>query len=383
MSGAGIRFTLLAGANVPRPVPPALVDALESVEVSHSDAEASGFQIQFRIGRVGEGGTGNLNDYALLTSPQLATFSRVILIVHFGALPKVLMDGIITHQQLAPGEQPGSSTLTVTGEDLTQAMNLERRQAAHPSQGEMVIVAKILGRYSRYGLIPKIVPPKTIDNPLATERVPTQSVTDLAYLLEMADRHGYVFYLTPGPAPFTNGAYWGPPIREGKPQPALTVGMGHFTNVESIHFEHDAQLPTLVSGQVQDGKSNKVTKVSTTATRRLPLALDSVLTKQRKNARKVPLVVSGPTAALARARAQRETDQSMDRVLTATGELDTIRYGHVLEARKLVGLRGVGLRYDGLYYVQSVTHNLRPGAYTQSFVLTREGLGTTVPRVEV
>jgi len=46
-----------------------------------------------------------------------------------------------------------------------------------------------------------------------------------------------------------------------------------------------------------------------------------------------------------------------------------------------VGVRGVGSTYDGLYYVQSVTHRIRPGSYKQSFTLTREGVGSTVPRV--
>ncbi|HEX3530691.1 MAG TPA: hypothetical protein VH988_26810 [Thermoanaerobaculia bacterium] len=383
MSGAGIRFTLLTGANTPVPAPPSLIDALESVEVSHSDADRSGFQIQFRVGRVGQGGIGNQNDYALLASPSLATNNRVILVVHFGAFPKVLMDGVITHQQLAPGMEPGTSTLTVTGEDLTLVMDQENKQAEHPAQGEMVIVFKILGRYSRFGLIPAVIPPKVFDVPVPTDRIPVQSGTDLAYLREMAGRYGYVFYVKPGPAPFTNTAYWGPPIRFGTPQHALTVGMGHFTNVDSIHFENDSLQPTLVTGKVQDRKTNKVSPVKIFSTLRLPLAQKSVLTTQRKNARKVPFRDSGLTTSQARARAQAMTDESMDRVVTATGELDTIRYGHVLEARKLVGLRGVGKSYDGLYYVKSVTHRLRPGAYTQSFVLTREGTGTTVPGVFV
>jgi hypothetical protein len=378
--GSGIRLTLLAGAHVPAPVPAVLIDALESVEVSHNDEERSAFQIHFRAGR---GGRGDQKDFPLLSSPKLATNNRVIVIVHFGVVPHVLMDGIITHQQLAPGEEPGTSTLTVTGEDLTVVMDREDRQAEHPAQSEGVIVAKILGRYARYGLIPKIVPPKTIDVPVPTDRVPKQSGTDLAYLRQIAGRHGYVFYLAPGPVPFTNTGYFGPPIRFGRPQHALTVGMGHFTNVDAIHFENDAMQPMLVEGKVQDRKTNKVSPVRIFATRRLPLAAKSVLTTQRKDARKVPFRESGLTAAQARGRAQARTDESMDRVVTVTGDLDSVRYGHLLEARKLVGLRGVGETYDGLYYVKSVTHKVRPGSYKQSFTLTREGTGTTVPGVFV
>ena len=42
----------------------------------------------------------------------------------------------------------------------------------------------------------------------------------------------------------------------------------------------------------------------------------------------------------------------------------------MLKARSLVGVRGAGVAYDGLYYVKSVTHNIKRGEYTQSFTLT-------------
>jgi hypothetical protein len=65
----------------------------------------------------------------------------------------------------------------------------------------------------------------------------------------------------------------------------------------------------------------------------------------------------------------------------ATGSLDVVRYGHILKSRQLVGVRGAGVMFDGLYYVQSVTHDLRRGAYKQSFSLARNGLVSTVASV--
>jgi hypothetical protein len=55
----------------------------------------------------------------------------------------------------------------------------------------------------------------------------------------------------------------------------------------------------------------------------------------------------------------------------------------VLRARQLVGVRGAGPAYDGLYYVKSVTHNIKHGEYKQSFSLTRNALISTVPAVPV
>ncbi|HYN19752.1 MAG TPA: hypothetical protein VE078_02250 [Thermoanaerobaculia bacterium] len=375
MTGTGIGLTLLVG-RTPTPAPPAFIEALDNVEVTHTDQGASGFQITFRVGRDGER---NLADFQQVASSRLEPFSRVILVVHFGAVPKVLMDGIITHQQLAPAEEPGGSTFTVTGEDVSVMMDREERQEEHPAQSEMVIANKILARYARYGVVPKVIAPKTVDVPVATERVPVQSGTDLQYLRQMAERHGYVFYVTPGPAPFTSQAYWGPPKRSDKQQSALTIGMGHMSNVESIHFENDALRPTFVSGRVQDPKTHKVAQVKITGATRKP-ALARTTVKRADAAREV-FRGSGLTSAQARGRAQARTDLSMDQVVTATGELDAVRYGHLLQAHGVVGVRGAGKTYDGLYYVQSVTHKLSPGSYKQSFTLTREGLGSTIPMV--
>jgi hypothetical protein len=67
--------------------------------------------------------------------------------------------------------------------------------------------------------------------------------------------------------------------------------------------------------------------------------------------------------------------------ITASGQLDVLRYGQPLKARQLVGVRGSGTGYDGLYYVTSVTHNIKRGEYKQSFSLAREGLISLTPAV--
>jgi hypothetical protein len=69
--------------------------------------------------------------------------------------------------------------------------------------------------------------------------------------------------------------------------------------------------------------------------------------------------------------------------VSASGSLDVLRYGRILKARALVGVRGAGAAFDGLYYVKSVTHTIRRGEYKQSFNLTRNGLLSTLPEVPV
>jgi hypothetical protein len=70
-------------------------------------------------------------------------------------------------------------------------------------------------------------------------------------------------------------------------------------------------------------------------------------------------------------------------MVTANGSLDVLRYNGILRPRMLVGVRGAGIAYDGMYYVDSVTHNIKPGEYKQSFTLSRDGLISNTPRVLV
>ena len=56
-------------------------------------------------------------------------------------------------------------------------------------------------------------------------------------------------------------------------------------------------------------------------------------------------------------------DKAAEKVLD---NFDVLRYGRPLRSRMLVGGRGAGLAYDGLYYATSVTHNIKRGEYNQN-----------------
>jgi hypothetical protein len=67
--------------------------------------------------------------------------------------------------------------------------------------------------------------------------------------------------------------------------------------------------------------------------------------------------------------------------ITGSGSLDVVRYGRPLRSRMLVGVRGAGIAYDGMYYVNSVTHSLKRGEYKQNFNISRDGLISQTPVV--
>jgi hypothetical protein len=373
----GLHLTLLIGKKVPAPAPLLLLDAIQKVEVTNSDEGRDGFQIIFSVGRSGSAGAA---EYPLLDSPLLNQFNRVIIMVAFGVVPKVLIDGVITHQQLNPSPEPGKSTFTVTGEGLEAMMDLEEKSETFPNQNNVAIVSRIILSYSQYGLIPSVVPPASMEVPLEINSVASQQATDLKYIEQLAKMHDHVFYVEPTDVPGVNTAYWGPSIRGGLPQRALSFNMGTFTNVNSIDFQNNALQQTAVRGSIQDPLTGIKFEIPALPSLRPSLAAQSSADLNQGNSPSRQLRDSGLNIIETLIKAQSESDGSADAV-SVSGELDSMRYGDVLRARRLVGLRGVGKSYDGLYYVKRVVHTLTKGSYTQKFTLAREGLGATTPVV--
>jgi len=376
MTLLGVHLTLMIGPGpVAVPVPPSLAQSIDEVKVTHTDEGRSGFEITFTTGR---SGPLDVIDYPLLTIPLLEVFNRVIVLVTFGVLPQVLMDGVIIHRELQPGEHPGQARVTIKGEDVSVMMDREERSAQYPAQDETVIANQLILRYAQYGLIPEVIPPVTLDPPLPIERTPVQQGTDLDYLEQMARRYGYVFYVVPGPAPFTNTAYWGPRKQFDVPQSAITVNMGSETNATIGAFHSNGLGPTTVTGSIQDRQTGQTVPVQTFAPLRVPLSTQPVFASS--NTRVTQFRDAGVSIMEAFGRAQGTTEAAGDAV-SVEGQLDASVYGNALAARGFVGVRGAGYAHDGLWYVKKVSHDIRPGSYKQAFTLTRDGVGSTVPAV--
>ncbi len=373
-----VRLSLLMGPVVPIPVPRLVVEALDSVTVTTAAGSASGFQLSFKFSSRSE-----LNTIFLVAAGQNTTMAtpplRVLLIVSLNGAPQTLFDGVMTHVEVQPGGNGTGGTITITGEDLTKVMDmLDFSGLPFPAMPIEARVALICAKYAAFGVIPLPIPVLFPDVPIPIERIPAQQGTDLDYIRQLAEEVGYVFYVEPGPAPGTNIAYFGPEIKVGVPQPALNLDMDAHTNVESLSFSFDPTKGVLPVVFIQ----NQMSRVP------IPIPIPNMNPLQPPlGALPAPIAnlkILKDTAKLnpmqAISRGLAEAKKSQDAV-TGSGTLDVLRYGRMLEARKLVGVRGVGVAYDGLYYVDSVTSTLKRGEFKQSFNLTRNGLISITPRV--
>lgn len=368
-----ISIAVFIGAPVPVPVPNPVIEALSSVEISTDTGTASGFQLVFNFDSKSP-----LNTLLLLVG-QTGPFVRVIIQATINGTDSVLMDGMITNHQLTPNVQTGESVFTISGRDLTSVMDyIDFSGLPYPCMPPETRVLLILAKYAVFGMIPMVIPSIFPDIPIVTEQIPSQQGKDLEYITQLATENGYVFYIEPGPVVGTNIAYWGPELKVGVPQKALNINMDAHTNITSLNFSFDGSNKSMPIVYIQ----NQQTRAP------IPIPIPDINPLQPPLGLIPPIPVQfnkmtgtaklNPVQALARGIA--EASSSSDAV-TGTGSLDVVRYGAVLKARSLVGVRGAGDAFDGLYFVKSVKHKIQQGTYTQDFTLTRNGLVSTLPVV--
>jgi hypothetical protein len=372
----GYHLTLMIGPVQAVPVPQSVLDALVSVKVTSASGKPSGFELTFNLST-----NSPLHTLFLLAGESAIPIMRVIIVVTVNGTPEVLMDGVITNQQVSPSNDTGHSTLTLTGSDLSAVMDLiDLSGIPFPAMPPEARVALMLTKYIFLGVVPGVIPSVLIDIPIPIDRIPAQRGTDLAYINYLADMVGYTFYVDPGPEPGMSVAYWGPEIKFGAPQPALNINLDAYTNVERLSFRYDAQAAELPILFIQNPQTKVPIPIPIPPITPLNPPLGAVppipmkIKPIHETAKYNP--VQGALIGLAKA------SQSAD-VVSGTGSLDVLRYGHILKARKLVGVRGAGLAFDGLYYVKSVTHHLKRGEYKQDFELSRNGLISITPKVPV
>ena len=369
----GVLLTLMIGPSLPVPAPQPVVEALQSVQVN-SARERTGFQLTFTVSKT------SLLQMVLLPAGFFdPIITRVVIIVTMNGMPQVLADGIVTRQEMTPSNEPGKSTLTITGEDLSVLMNIIEFKLPYPAMPDAAQITVILAKYEAFGIKSLVVPPPVLTVQSPTSAIPTQTGTDLDYIKGIASQSSYVFYIMPGPIPLTSIAYFGPDIPIPLPQPALSVNMDWRTNVESLNFSLDGLAKKVTIVTILDPVTKKIPipiPVPNVSFLHPPLGLR--LTPPAK------IQFSDDMANLA-------PDEAAKRIfglmlnnadaITGNGSLNTMRYGWILRIRTLVGVRGAGPAYDGFYYVNSVTHNIKQGEYTQNFSLSRDGLISQTPVV--
>ncbi len=364
----GLQLTILAGPVVPVPLPSLFIDSLESVS-AHTGND-HGFELKFILDR-----RSPLPTLLTVSGVNLPDF-RVILIVTIRGFPHVVADGIVTHHQVDTSQQQPRLIIQGTGVSAAMHRNDQTNLMQFPCAPPTERVRLILAKYLRFGLIPVVVPSigNSIPDPLI--KTPAQKGTDLEYVQWLAQMVGNDFFILPGPAPGTNLAYWGPTIRLGAPQPPLNADMDVHRNVESITFSIDAEKHEQPVVVIQEPITKLTIPIPIPGFSPLAPPMGLVRPEARRQTRVEGTSKMNFVDALVKGFSQ--SSRTQDNV-SAQGSLNVLRYGYVLKAKNLVSVRGSTHPFDGMYYVDHVTHTIQRGKFTQEFRLVRDALVSTVP----
>jgi hypothetical protein len=372
----GFYLTLMMGSFNASPVPRAVIDALTEVQVTSTVGSQGGFQLKLTLAKQSP-------VQQMLVGGQFDPRTRVIIAVTVNGATEVLMDGIITKQDLTPDSKPGKSTLTLTGLDLTALMDfIDLTGIPYPALPNFLIVEAILAKYIPLGVLPVAIPNSIpqIENPL--DKFIKQDGTDYAFVQTLGKETGWIFYLDPGPTPGKSMAYWGPDLSQmfGSTQSAISINFDGNTNIDSLNFSYDGTLATQWLVTIIEPNTKLPIPIPVPSIDLLKPRLSSQSPAVLKVTQLTP-VASEDFAGAASAALAKMFDTA--EVVTGSGQLDVLRYGQIFKARMRAAVRGAGGYFDGQYYVKSVTHNIKRGEYKQSFSLARGGVGSGVSTVSV
>jgi hypothetical protein len=366
-----ITLGLLFGMGL-QPAPQQVMESLTQVQVTVASKGKSGFDLSFAVSKASP----IMTD--LLPNGYFDPPTRVIITVTIQGELSVLMDGVITAQEMVPSDEAGKSVLSIKGQDVSQMMELiDLSGLPYPCMPAEARVALILAKYAPlYGVIPLVIPSVLLDVPNPLDEIPTQAGTDLEYIESLAQTVGYSFFIQAGPLPGMNLAYWGPMLRTQIPflsQPTpIAIDWDGRSNVESLQFGFDGTQKTLWVVLIEASTMSPVP---------IPIPIPDITPLSPPLGQKSPQPLKiAPMSGLAGYKPWQAAAIALGKaaesanIVHGQGSLDVLRYGGILPARTVVDVRGAGITYDGQYFVDSCSHTIKPGSYKQSFTLTRNAL---------
>lgn len=335
-----------------------LYPVLVSVEVATSRMEAAAATLTFESRRL-EDGSWNVQDLDILKP-----WAPITIEAAFGDRVEEVMRGFILRVDASYPADPGQTTLVVTCQDESLPLDRDHVREQWGADGptsDGVIVATIAGRHN---LAPHG------DNADGLQAVSlNQDDTDIKFVIERAQANGYELIIREG------ALYFGPMRLSLAPQDNIMVYAGQDTNCIDFSLTDDGHLPDKVAYDVaaREGDQNEPETVepdlellgTTPAT-----SADSGLGDFTWRLSRAGEATPEEAAALALAKANENAMK-----IKATGQLDGSLYGHVLRVGEPVGVDGIGQRYGGIYYVDTVNHTFDVSGYRQSFQLLRNAYG--------
>ncbi|HLQ51880.1 MAG TPA: hypothetical protein VK129_10310 [Terriglobales bacterium] len=385
----GVTYTVLMGLP-PLPLPPPLLNALQKIEVETSTEMASVFRLRFGMART------DFGDWDVIMPQYEELFFRPMTPVQIRVkvgidIPKAIINGYVTHQQVLYDDEGGASAMEISGMDATMMMNLQEKVVPWPMPNDGAIAAAVFGLY---GIVPMVSPSLPFN--LDPTDMTVQRGTDIRFLRRLAQRNGFECYVQPQPQTGVDFGYFGPPTNiPGMQEAVLNIKMGADTNVSEFKIRYDMMKPTTALSAGMDVMTRtpsfalSVTPPVTPPKAGLypwgvPMGVQDATVRALAGAHPPPMVLPAQTGQMALPALTVVTQAIANRsswavVAEGTAGADV----GVLYAGGTVNIRGAGLAFNGAYYVTRVSHTFDCGAYTQKFEARRNAIGMTGTEIYV
>ncbi len=331
-----------------------------SVDCSREEAAVATIKFESRRDEAGK--------WIIQDDERLTTWQWVEIHAAFGSTTEEVFRGYIREINAEYPDDPGAATVVVECQD--DSLKLDREHVRRVWGGDaptsdQAILMEILT--TRHSLAPH---PENASG--QSGLVLNQDSTDIRFLKARAEANGYELIFSRGLV------YFGPMRVEAEPQATIMVYAGKDTHCLNFSVSSDGHQPDKVSFDMpdEDGSGTTSVTVEPNLSGMGPDPADSSSSGLEDFVWRLPRS-TGSNAEELTARARQRANMNAMKV-KAEGELDGSLYGHVLRVGEPVPVDGIGQRYSGTYYVDTVRHRFDTNGYVQAFNLLRNAYGDNI-----
>lgn len=343
-------------------------DTFSSLEIEDNEISACTFKIKLPYQRDQKG------DWVFNSEELFQLFGKINIAVKFSKDQKVvLMDGYITNINAHIDDDESNSYVEIVGIDSTILLDLEEKEVAWIDKTDSEIAKEIFTKNNFSAEVDD-----TINPPKEEGSTIIQRGTDIDFLKMLAKRNGFECYVEKAPTSSPMG-YFKEPSTDEKNKSKLYIHFDEKSNLSNLDISIDGLRP--MSAEIK--QKNALTAETVTSTEKLSDISKlgkSDLTKLYKSA-----MNGKPITKVLLSRYGTNDSQEMKNLaqsivnegswfVVAKGMVESLKLGHVLDAKKIVTIFGAGSTHSGNYYLTKVIHKFTPDSYTQEFEAKRNSL---------
>lgn len=348
--------TVAASLSIDDSPAPDLFLSLLEMDVEEDHRLATTFRIKLSIQKQDDG------MWTFLDDDRLQLWKKLEITATVADGDTSLITGYVTRMNAHIADSETDSFLELRGMDATCLMNLEEKIKDWPGQSDSDIASQIL---SSYGLTAQVDDTSVVHDDTVSTII--QRDTDIQFLKRLAWRNGFECVVR------GDTAYFQKPPLSGTPLPVLAAFFGPDTNVNWLDVRMNGTRPMQVEMHQIDAIGKQVLDATAVQGQQTQLGSNPASSLSPPGGATSKMIVRHRIATGQQemtAFSQAVSDEA-EWFIEATGEVDSLIYGSVLQSRQLVPIKGVGGTFSGMYYVTQVKHSFTVDRYMQKFTARR------------